>query len=405
MGLTVSSFFKSKVQGTRVNSIIKRFTFNGSDVSARVIDYAEFTHDTTQFVPGDYVVEVENAGQIFNSLYLDKTQFYKIGTIEYGFSIEGGGGYDTVQLFGGELTKANFRNGRVQMHFQDKLTRLTEKKIGDDKNPISYTSSNYYPSDLAWYLVTSYGGLSTVKSDSNIDIDYATWAAWHNGFVADSVVVQGRFDGQNVAEALQKIARLTDSTIFDEGDNKIDFARWAGVTSFFHTITDSHTTETAQLELTGNELINTVDVLIGYNPSSNSWAGTITRVNTPSVNSYGVHKEVYDDTNVWFVNSVAAINQADRITFRRKEPNLRARLKTPLCFLDAVVGDMVYYTSRVHSFDNKLMTLTAYSVNIDDHTMVLDIDEGFGKAGGKIQTFILDDAYWGLLDNSHNPLY
>lgn len=404
MGLSITSFFRSKASATQVSSIIKRFTFNGSDVSARVTEYAEVSHNAVDFIAGDFVLELENASQTFNPMLFNKQQFYKAGTFEYGFATATGS-EDLIQLYGGVLTKMAFGKGAVRLHFQDKLTRLKERYIGTDKTPVAYTSSNYNPADLAWYLVTSYGGLSVVASTSNPDIDYQTWVDWKAVFTGDSVVVQAHFKGEDVAVALEKIARLTDSTIFDEGDNALDFARWSAITSYYHTVTDSHMLDSPEIEISGDEMINKVDVLIGFDPITTSWTGTITRQNTPSVNSYGEHKEVYDDTNVWFVNSVAAINQADRITFRRKEPNLRAKIRTPLAYLDAVVGDMVYLTSRVHSFDAKLMTLAAYSIDVDNHTMVLEVDEGFGRSPGKMAGFILDDDYYGLLDQSYNALY
>ena len=404
MSLSISSFFRSKAQATLVNSVIRRFTFNGSDVSARVTEFAELGHDVNDFITGEYVLEVENVSGTFNSLYLNKTQFYKSGIFEYGFATEAGS-EDMVQLFGGVLTKASMKGSSARLHFRDKLTLLTEKKIGDDKNHVAYTASNYNPADLAWYLITSYGGLSTVKSTSNPDVDYPTWESWYNGFAGDSVVVQGYFKGETVAEALEKIARLTDSSIYDEGDNKVDFARWTAVSTAYLTITDSHIIGDVELSVTGNELVNHVDVLINYNTSSDTWGGLVTRVNTDSVNSYGEHKETYDDTTVWFVNSAAAINQAERIVFRRKEPNLVARAVTPLCFIDANIGDVIYMTSRVHSFDQKIMTLTKYSVDVNKNRMVLDIDEGFGRSPGKMTGLTLDDPYWGLLDQSYNALF
>lgn len=404
MTLSVTSFFLSKAQSTKVNSIVKKFTFNNSDISAHVTAYDTIAHHAGDVIGADFVLDVENASQIFNSLLTDKTQFFKDGAFEFGFVNEQGS-EDLVQFFGGVLTKVHFRKGGAKLHFQDKLALLEDKFIGSDDSPVSYTGSNYNPADLTWYWVTSYGGLSTVKSDSNPDIDYTTWQSWWTQFDDDSVVAQAYFDGQSVADALEAVAKLTDSVIYDEGDNRLDFARWTGVTSQTHILTNSHIRGDLSVQMTGREIINRVNVLIGYDPSSETWAGTITRANTASVNSYGVYEATYDDSNVWFVNSVAAINQADRIVFRRREPNTKVKATTPLVFLDAVVGDMVQITSSVHSFDQKMMTLTGYSVDTDGYTMELEIDEGFGRASGRVQGFLLDDAYWGILDAAYNPLY
>ena len=404
MTLGVSSFFQSKAQSTKVNSIIQRFTFNGSVISGRVRRFDTIVHNAEDVLGATFVLDVENASGDFNSFITDKVQFYKDGSFEFGFATEGGS-EDLVQLFGGILTDVSYSDDGVSLRFEDKLALLKDKPIGSDESPVDWTTSDYNLADLAWYAVTSYGGLSAVKSSSNPDIDYATWLSWWTGFDGDSIVVQAYLQGESVTEFLEAAARLSDSTIYDEGDNKLDFDRWTGVTSQTHTVTDSHITELVNIDVTGKEMINQVDVLIGFNPTSDTWAGTISRANTASVNSYGAQAETYDDTRVWFVNSVAAINHADRIVFRRKEPNVVAKVRTPLVFLDAVVGDMVLLTLPQYGFDNRLMTLARYEIDTEDKMMELSIDEGFGRAAGKVQGFILDDGYWGLLDQSYNPLY
>ena len=399
MGLDISSSYRSLMQATLVTSIDTVVTFNGSDVSARVSKYGTISHDITDVVGGTFWVEFENNDRVFNSLLTDKTQFFSEGKIEFGFPS------DLVQFFAGTLTKVRMREKSATLTFKDILSRLGEKVIGSEESPISFTGSDYNPADLAWILQSSYGNLSSVKSSSNPDVDYGAWLSWWTQFDTDSVVVQGYYKGETVLEALEHIAKATDSVIYDEGDNRLDWARWAGVTSYTHTVNDSYITGRMDVDMTAVEIINKVNVLINYNPSSGTWGGTVTEVNTSSQNSYGEYEETYDNKTVWFVNSLAAINQAQRIVFRRKEPNIRVSIPTPLRYLDAVVGDMVELTTEVYSFDAKLMTLTGYTIDFNKKTMTLEVDEGFGRASGKMQGFILDDAYWGLLDETYNPLF
>ncbi len=405
MSLSVSSFFIEKSQATVVNSIIKRFTFNGSDISPQVMTYGTIVHDVAEIAGGSMVIELENASQVYNSFFTDKTQFFKDGTFEFGFATAAGS-EDLTQFFGGELIDIDMDDAqRVTMRFSDKLARLGDRKIGTEESPVSFTGSDYNPADLAWFVQASYGGLSEVKSTSNPDVDYPTWLGWWQGFDDDSVVVRAEFTGETVLEALEKIAKLTDSVIYDEGDNRLDYERWTGVTSFRHTISESYVLGVPDVTIVAEELINRVEILFDHNPTSGTWAGSITKQNTASVNSYGLREEIYDDSVVWYVNSLAAINQAERTVFRRKEPNVKAKVKTPLRFLEAVVGDMVEISLAVHSWDVKLMTLTGYEIDFMEKTMVLDIDEGFGRTSGKVTGFLLDDAYWGLLDQSYNPLF
>lgn len=408
MPLTISSFYRSQMESTRPNSIYTKFTFNGSDMSGRVVKYGSISRSVEDVIGGDFSIEVENASQTFNSLTTDKTQFFKAGTFEYGFCA-GINSYETLQLFGGKLVDANLEETNLTLTFEDVLSRLSSKKIGSSNSgsAVSYASSNHNPADLAWWLVTSYGGLSTVQSISNPDIDYTSWSTWRTVFSDDSVVVQAYFEGDDVITALKNIRQLTDSAIYAGGDNKLRFSRWTGAQSNDPVSLTNNVVldEVVSLEIDAKDLINKVSVSIGYNPTSGSWAGELTTQNTASVNSYGEFKLNYDDDTVWYVNSVSASKHAERIVFRRYEPNIKLSVPTPFRFLDVELGDEVTYTSQVYSFNAKTFTLQEYEIDTEAKTMMLNLDEGFGRGPGRLKGFILDDAVYGLLDQTYNALY
>jgi len=403
MSTTVTSFFQSQMESTNPSSRLLRFTFNGSDISPHVLSYGTLSRNISESIGNrGYTIEIENTSQLLNSLMTEKAQFLTTGTFDYGFTTDTGS-EETLQLFSGDLLKARFREKSVSLFFRDKLLRLKARTVGSDDTPVSFTSTNVNPADLVWWMATSYGNLSLITSTSNPDIDYASWETWKAIFTDNNTVVNARFTGENVVEIIEEAQEITDSVIYAEGDNKLYFTRWTGVSSDVITITDSVTTRIADITVEGTHITNKARVLIGYNPTSGAWAGEITRQNTTSTNSYGVFEKAYYGKKVWLVDSVSAINLADRIVARRREPNIKAQITTPIIYLNAQVGDEISLTSQVFSFSNKSFALLGYQIDAKNDTMTLIADEGFGKVGF-MKGFILDDATWGLLDQEENPI-
>ena len=405
MSLAITSHFRSKMVSTNPSSIVELFTFNGSDISSKVTKFPAISRSTGDVVGGGITMEVENASQTFNSLETDRTQFFKTGTYDFGFSTATSGTNDTIQLFGGEFTRATFSETKAKMTFEDTLSRLKNKKIGTKNTPVSFTNTKVNPADLGWWVATSYGGLSAITSTSNPDISYENWLAWHTVFAGDNITVMANYEGESIIEALDSLQKVTDSTIYAEGDNKLYFNRWTVAASDTITVTDSFIAGKVKQTITGNSILNNVTVQTSYNPSSDTWGGEVTIQNTASVNSYGLFEAVYDDETVWFVDATAATNQAERIVFRRNQPNATYEAKTPLTFINGQLGDEVELTTEVYSLSAVPLTLQKYSINIQKSQMTLTMDEGFSRGGGRLIGFVLDDAVNGLLDQSYNGLY
>lgn len=405
MSFSVSSHYQSKLDSTNPSSLVLEFTFAGSDMSDKVFKYATISRDATDVVGKSYKVTMENATQTFNSIITDKTQFFKEGIFNYGFSTESATN-DTLQMFGGVLTKTSFANNRVDLIFQDKLARLKDKTIGTKKNPVTFVNTNVYPSDLVWWVVTSFGGLDGVRSSSNVDIVFEQWDEFHTIFVDNNILVNAQFEGEDIVEIVQEIQRLTDSVIYTEGDNKLYFNRWTGAGSDSFTVTDSLMQAAKKLKMTieATEITNVVKVLAGFNPSSDTWASEVSLQNTDSVNSYGAHEVVYDDTVVWYTNSFGANNLAERIVFRKSEPNIEIAPVIPFTAPNIQLGDEVVVTTAAYSFNNRAFSLQSYKKDVTKKTITLDLTEGFNRGGSRLHGFILDDVYWGLLDQPYNPI-
>jgi hypothetical protein len=403
MATEISSHFNIKRLSTKPTSIVHEFTFASTDLSDRIKSYDSISRDATDVTGGRFKINLENASKTFNSLLTNKSQFFQEGIYNFGFATDSGTN-DTIQLFGGTLSKAEFVETEVKLTFDDKLERLKNKKIGDSNTPISFTNTSVNPADLGWWMVTSYGGLSAIESTSNPDINYSRWLNWKQIFTDNTVLVQAEFTGGDVIEGLDKIQKITDSVIYAEGDNKIVFDKWTVTGSINFTITDNITTNIIPLEITGEAIINQAKVLYGFNVNSETWAGDVTNITTSSVNTFGVFEEVYQDETIWYADSISANIFGEIIVFRRSTPNATFTIESPLPLININVGDEVIFTSSFYEVNSQAYSVIGYEKDLEDKKITVDIDEGFNRGGGRLKGFILDDEVFGLLDQDYNPL-
>ena len=404
MTLSVSSLFQSKMEASRVTSIESVFTFNNSEITAFITGaFPVIARDFREVTGVNYVLEVDNLTQTFNDLMTDKTRFHQEGEFKWGFS-DGAGSLDLVTFFKGDLTKVNYNERTAKLTFEDRFSRLAEIEVGTEESPVSFVNTDVNPADLVWWLQSSYGNMSNVKSTSNPDVDYPTWLQWWTDFDNDTVIVNAEFKGDRITDILNEIAKLTDSFIYDEGDNKLDYYRWTGTLSVTAQMSHGSTTRPVQLEMTAKEMINRMNVSYGYNPSSDSWGGTISAQDSASVNSYGLSERTLDNSLVWYTNSVHALNMAQRTVSKRGQPNLKGLIPAPLEFLHLTAPDALQFTSQVYSMNDKLFMVQGIDIDIEKKEMRFIVDEGFGRGHGYLEGFILDDDVYGLLDKDYNFL-
>ena len=403
MALPVSSHFQSKLDSTNPSSQTFVFTFDGTDRTAKVIEIPTIKRDSNQVIGKDFSIRLENASQTFNTFITSKTNFLKTGTFDFGFATESGT-VESIQLYGGVLQRTDFDETEVTLLFDDRLTKLKDRKIGTSTEPVSFVSVN--PASMYWAIVTSYGGLDTTASSLNTDLDYDSWVRWVQGLEGDQYRVSAHFPGTQVVDAIDKIARITDSTIYAEGDNKLYTLRNSAVGSDTFTLTDSTIVDVSDMTIRADQILNKVDVNIGWNPATNSWeSGVVTSQKTGSVSSYGEFQTQFDDTNVWHTTSLNGLNLASRITFRRAEPNINVKIKTPLTTMAAQLSDEISVTTNIYSLSNYNFFLQGYTKDIKNGMVTLEADEGFSKGGGRLKGFILDVVTFSALDQTYNPLF
>lgn len=270
---------------------------------------------------------------------------------------------EQAPLFTGTVSRIAYGNEALAVTAVDKFKQLADRKIGTPDQPVDYTTSNYLVSDVAWYICTSYGGLSALTSSANPDINYSSFSTWAEVFSGDSTLVKGLFDGQSCMEALRKIARVTHSSIFVEA-GKLKFKR----VGLANTVVDSYGNselEDCSLSFETEDIINRQLVAGGYDVSS-GFGWTITQEVAASVNSFGPRESLQNDQNVWYITSGTAINHAQRSLILTANPDDRLRVKTGLRgYLRSVADTMTI----VDSFNGIAGDYVAHGVE-------LDLDEG-----------------------------
>ena len=125
----------------------------------------------------------------------------------------------------------------------------------------------------------------------------------------------------------------------------------------------------------------------------------VEETNQASVNSYGRHSQVEDDQIVWYVDSVSALNIAQRKTTIFGVPIQRYQLETTLRPITRQVGDTISFKSDILDVDEDVFRVMGYELDLDKGIMKIDAD-----ASQLTVAFILDDSTMGHLDKNYNGL-
>jgi hypothetical protein len=409
IGHEASSFYVGKNTSTNPSSIKRVFRFAEVDRNDRVVTYPTINRNYTDVVAKPFTMKLENASKLFNEIIEDRTKFKQTGMVEYGYQSSTYSA-DVLCLGGGFLTNANYDNGEVSFTFKNQMGKLAETRMSVDttsRQGISFVGSNWNPADLTWTILTVNSlslQLSSVKSYTNPDIHYDSWKAWYDTLDSENITVNGYFPfATNFQKALQSIAENTDSAIYVEGDNRIYFKRnLVGVESFAATVQNS---DIISISTQGDayDMCNQYSVPISYAVTGGSLGlphSTVVFNDTASQNSFGIVQHEPTTSLIWYTNSANANNLAQRIVFRRKEPEVALKIKTPIKYLNQQLADLFYVTHDATGLNDVPYTLIGESINVETQTMDLDLSVGHGIAVANMSVFTLGDTISGRLNNT-----
>jgi len=312
------------------------YWFNNVDVSERVIKWPKFKHSWNDFAPNNTKVTLSNADGFFNRLHADGLHLTRDAKIQLGLDAE------YLTLFQGNIDRLNYSKGRVDLNITDKWDKLTRRLIGTDETPVEFSdpSSIYYAHDIAWTLVTCYGGYSSTQDSSNPDIDYSSFNSWTAAMSSDAVRMGGEFRGEKVSEALTVLGKLADTAIYVDHNNKLSFKRFSIADTLVNSFTPGQFIATSVV-VDENEIQNKVFVNADWNTGSDTHETVVIIADSASVNSYGPYEVLFDEEILWLVGSSSAQSLGQRRTNLYGVPHKEVDLSTTLYGLGPEVGDPI----------------------------------------------------------------
>ncbi len=316
-------------------------TIAGSDYSSRVIRWPQFQNVSDRINIDNVSLNFANTDQVFshfpaNPALMEQQVLVKIG-FDYSTSST-----EYITLFDGKVDSFRMIGGSIQINAVNKFAQLSNRTIGSVTTPTNYTGSDYAPSDLAWYLITSHGGLSAITSTSNPDIDYAAYTSWTAANSASPMLFRARFQGERAIDATERLAKASRSSVLIE-NGRLKFIQ---IPSTPGTLVDSFTYDnTIQSDVLFDKraMFNRYYVGADLDVTSQYFKTTVVAANSASVNSYSARDSNLWDKTVWHANSTSAQRLADFWVTAYGTPKAQATVRTPLATAFVGIGDSVTF--------------------------------------------------------------
>lgn len=396
MSYGVSSWFIEQTLA-QYSEPVRRFTIAGSDYSDRVLRWPRLHRNWNDIRPVEISIDLANEDRALNIFKSDKTNFRAECQVRIGFTHPDSGD-ELITVHTGRVGRMRWKRGLVTLTIQDKIKDFSERTIGTSDVPVTFTDRDYLPSEIAWTLVTCYGGLLGARLQANPDIDWASFEAWANVWSSDNVYMKARFDGMKINDALRRLGKMTYSAIFVE-NNKLGFFRFAEADSN-ETFLDADRIGELSLEIDDSKIVNRQIVYADYDVNSRYHKIATFAQDTPSVNSFGVREDIMRDETVWYTGSATAQNLAQRMVDVGNLPYEKYEIEGPLVPLARQIGE------TVRIVDSLLEVTSANTWRVMDYEIDLDRGRSRLKVDGSqiYQPFILDHDVNGLLDQSYNRL-
>jgi hypothetical protein len=375
MSLAVSSWYVEQAAQTYLEPR-RRLLLGGSDYSDYVLRWPAITTRLDTIDLGTATVGLSNIGRAFNSLVDGGALLTTSAEIALGLT-HPVSGTEWAVLYTGQPSHVTFAgNGaELRMQLQGKTRTLTDLALGSGVTSagIDYTTSAYYPADLAWFLVTSQGGLSAVQSAGNPDLDYAQWAKWRDSDVVHDVRVKAYFTGEKIYQVLSDLAELSGMGVgFASG--RLGFSDIHGPFAVENALPMEQALDVS-LTVDPARLTNQFTVEAAYNPGTGRFASAVTRVNSASQAQYGVRTGRFGPRGVWYAGANDGRYFAeDQVRFGRV-PAPHITVRTSLAGgLHRTPGDVVTLTHTHLGITERQFRVVGQEVDLQEGTLRFELE-------------------------------
>lgn len=351
--------------------IVRKLYVGSQDLSNYVTKWPQISRKWNDIRTQTITVPLAGQSRDLNWLVNSALTIRKSAALELGLLTDSGT-VESISMFNGTIQTTGNNDGNVSVTLVNKFKQLSERVIGSPNSAYNYTSSNHLISDFAWYVITSHGGYDATQSTSNVDIHYSNFLSWAGVFSADNVTIQAYLDGAKCAEVLKAVGDMTQSAIYEE-EGKVNFRRFTTADSYVSVIDNTNDLK-SHVELSDRDMVNTMKVAAGYDVDSRYFTITVQDVSSASVSSYGLKEDVYDNAKVWFVDSVSALNLAQRTTLVNGVPRRKVTPTTLLHGFLRQVGETISYNDNLMQV-NGGFRIMEYKKNMDSGFVEFVIDD------------------------------
>lgn len=340
--MDTSSWYQQQSENITLRPKVK-FFIGSSDYSNYVSKWPKVVIDGTKVRPAPLGIELSNKDATFNYFVNSKMSMNNICGIELGFDNVNSHSPEYELFYQGYIDNIISNKELIKLKLRDRMRQLSERQVGTKDAPAVFSSTIMLGSDIFWTICTCYGGLDSVASSSNVDIDYAAFQSWASVFSVDTLIMGARYEGVKCNEALSKLARHTHSTIATDGI-KISPKRFTVNSVNQGDLNDSNLFGVS-MQLNDKNIINRQYVRGLYVPDSNDWTIELFSQNSSSVNSWGLKEDTERDKALWYVDSSGCNNFAQRITSLQDEPNENFDGKAYFGANTLLIGDIITLTN------------------------------------------------------------
>ena len=382
MSLDVSTWFATALRATHL-APTRRFLLGGSDYSASVLRWPRLRFRATNIDLGTTTITLENhAGGL---LFLTQSGALPGTTCEISLGLtHPQSGTEFLSLYTGTPSHLRYEQGGqvLRLMMQGKTRSLTQITLGTEvtSEGIDYTGSAWYPADMAWSLLTSHGGLSSVASTSNPDIDYASWLQWQDADDVRDVRVQGYFTGEKLYQAIQDLA-VMDSRGVGFHNSRIRFSDMFDAQQDPVMELDPDWVVEQSLSISPDGVVNEFAVDAGYDPATGKYDYRYVKTNTASVVDYGLRSGRFSGRGLWFYMAKEARYLAEDQVRAGRQPLAALQVRCPLTgALTLTPGDVVTVTASHLGLAGARHRLMQQEIDLDDARMDLLLEQAVTRA-------------------------
>ncbi len=252
-------------------------------------------------------------------------------------------GYQYITLFQGRLEQASILENYILLQAQDNISKVTEVLLGNEQ-PLDLTGSRYLPSELAWLLLTSYGGLSSLKNNNNPDINYNSFSNWETIWRENNIRMKAYFKDTKLGYALRQLADIARSAIYIE-DGRISFSQITSRPTTHHTLISKYISN-IQVQTSPKSVKNSIFVHADYSTQNRTWSTVAEARNDESINRFGERKLILKSNNIWHISHTDANYTARSTLYTLEEPSTKITVDSTLAAILCKPGEIITMEQR-----------------------------------------------------------